>query len=195
MRLTLLLLVCVLTTAVLPSYLKASAASTSNINATVKISVCGNGDVEGGEDCDGENLNGKTCSSFGYKSGVLSCDVSCSFNAVSCSNDSSATSTSTSSPAVTGSPTNTITLAPTQTSIPVVENDLPTTIQQLLSVEGVNSITIETLPTILRDWVASWKVIRNTTTQLTEQRSICDVNKDNNCDLRDFSLIMYYTGK
>jgi hypothetical protein len=38
------------------------------------------------EDCDGTDLDGKTCQSFGYGSGTLSCDGSCQFDKSSCQN-------------------------------------------------------------------------------------------------------------
>lgn len=60
------------------------ASITSNVNATVKISVCGNGIVENGEDCENGNLQSRTCSSLGYSSGNLTCDISCSFDTSSC---------------------------------------------------------------------------------------------------------------
>lgn len=47
--------------------------------------VCGNGKVEGNEQCDGSDLGGKTCSSIGYAGGTLGCDASCKFNTISCS--------------------------------------------------------------------------------------------------------------
>jgi hypothetical protein len=36
-------------------------------------SLCGNGDVDEGEQCDGENLGGNTCESLGYTGGTLRC--------------------------------------------------------------------------------------------------------------------------
>lgn len=54
------------------------------INATVRISVCGNGTVENGEDCEGGNLQSKTCPNLGYTNGNLSCDISCSFDTSYC---------------------------------------------------------------------------------------------------------------
>ena len=35
--------------------------------------VCGNGAINAGEECDGNNLNQKTCSDFGYNRGTLRC--------------------------------------------------------------------------------------------------------------------------
>lgn len=47
--------------------------------------VCGNGIVETGEDCDGGDLAGATCSSLGFDSGTLACTSSCTFDTSSCS--------------------------------------------------------------------------------------------------------------
>jgi len=49
--------------------------------------MCGNGIVEGDEDCDGTNLNGKTCATVGtgYTGGVLKCNTStCKFDLSGC---------------------------------------------------------------------------------------------------------------
>ena len=45
---------------------------------------CGNGIVEGGELCDGLNLNGLTCTDFGYLYGTLSCTTACQFSFNAC---------------------------------------------------------------------------------------------------------------
>jgi len=45
---------------------------------------CGNGQIEGFEDCDGVNLKGKTCQSLGFLSGNLSCSLSCTFDISEC---------------------------------------------------------------------------------------------------------------
>ncbi len=59
-------------------------ASTADINATVKLSVCGNGIKEPGEDCDNADLDGKTCESLGFDGGTLACDIGCGFETASC---------------------------------------------------------------------------------------------------------------
>jgi hypothetical protein len=45
---------------------------------------CGDGIVNGVEDCDGTNLDGATCQSEGYDGGSLSCNTDCTFNTNSC---------------------------------------------------------------------------------------------------------------
>jgi len=47
--------------------------------------LCGNGAINPGEDCDGTNLNGKTCASTGHGTGTLSCGASCLFDYTQCS--------------------------------------------------------------------------------------------------------------
>lgn len=60
------------------------ASNSGIVTMTVKISVCGNGIIEGSEQCDGINLYGATCQSRGYASGSLSCAIDCSFDVFSC---------------------------------------------------------------------------------------------------------------
>lgn len=60
-------------------------ASAALINATTKLSICGDNIKEYGEDCDGSDLDGKSCQSFGHTQGALSCYASCDFNFSNCS--------------------------------------------------------------------------------------------------------------
>ena len=46
--------------------------------------VCGNGNQETGEECDGSDLGGQTCQGLGFDGGSLACDGSCSFDTSSC---------------------------------------------------------------------------------------------------------------
>lgn len=45
---------------------------------------CGNGEIEDQESCDGEDLDGKSCSDFGFVGGVLACDDICRFDTALC---------------------------------------------------------------------------------------------------------------
>lgn len=60
-------------------------ASAALINATIRLGICGNNIKENEEDCDGNDLDGKTCQSFGHTQGTLSCYASCDFNFSNCS--------------------------------------------------------------------------------------------------------------
>ncbi len=48
--------------------------------------VCGNGNIETGEQCDGSNLAGKTCAANGFAGGTLRCSSSCQFDESLCTN-------------------------------------------------------------------------------------------------------------
>jgi hypothetical protein len=101
----------------------AKAQTSSPINAAVKISVCGNGIIENGEDCEGANLNNKTCQSLGYSGGTLSCDISCSFVTTQCiaaTPTPTPTSVPTPTPTAIPNPTATPTQSPTQTPAPTI---------------------------------------------------------------------------
>jgi len=60
-----------------------SYATSVNISADVQ-GLCGNGNVDSGEQCDGSNLGGATCVSQGYTGGTLSCNSNCTFNTSAC---------------------------------------------------------------------------------------------------------------
>lgn len=46
---------------------------------------CGNGAIDGNEQCDGQNLNGFTCEALGNAGGTLQCDpVTCTFDTQLC---------------------------------------------------------------------------------------------------------------
>jgi len=47
-------------------------------------SICGNGAIETGEECDGPDLGGNDCVSLGFGAGQLSCDLSCLFDLSAC---------------------------------------------------------------------------------------------------------------
>jgi len=62
--------------------IKADTSATTSF--TVVISVCGNGIIEGSEQCDGNDLGGQSCETFGYVGGDLACKASCEYNLSGC---------------------------------------------------------------------------------------------------------------
>lgn len=46
--------------------------------------ICGDGVHDVGEECDGADLAGKTCQSFGWEAGALACNPDCTFFADAC---------------------------------------------------------------------------------------------------------------
>ncbi|MCA9681706.1 MAG: hypothetical protein KC457_05890 [Myxococcales bacterium] len=57
-------------------------------NNCMESPSCGNGNIDGNEQCDGGNLNGYTCADLGYSGGTLACDpVTCTYDASGCVTD------------------------------------------------------------------------------------------------------------
>lgn len=63
---------------------KGNWGSTASVAVNVQANTCGNGNIDTGEQCDGANLNGQTCSSQGFTGGALGCTSTCTFDTSSC---------------------------------------------------------------------------------------------------------------
>jgi hypothetical protein len=72
---------------ILVAWQPSSVLAISNviIDATAKISVCGNGVKEGNEQCDGGDLNSVSCLDLGYDAGTINCSIACDFDTTLCS--------------------------------------------------------------------------------------------------------------
>src|SRR5690606_12862474 len=46
--------------------------------------VCGDGVAQGNEECDGTDVRGQKCESFGFDTGLLSCNADCTFDTSGC---------------------------------------------------------------------------------------------------------------
>jgi hypothetical protein len=55
----------------------------------MRVAKCGNGIIEGDEQCDKYNLGGATCLSLGEGNGKLMCDSDCAFDTKLCEGDTS----------------------------------------------------------------------------------------------------------
>ncbi|HEY3446019.1 MAG TPA: hypothetical protein VGK67_06610 [Myxococcales bacterium] len=64
--------------------LACKADCTFNTSACTTAAPCGNGTIDGTEQCDGANLNGKTCLTQGFTGGTLGCKADCTFNTAQC---------------------------------------------------------------------------------------------------------------
>lgn len=63
----------------------ASRAEAITIEVTATVPGCGDGVIGVGEQCDGANLGGSSCTSLGFSSGTLSCSSVCTFSTSQCS--------------------------------------------------------------------------------------------------------------
>lgn len=79
--------------------------------------TCGNNIKEAGEACDGTDLNGASCSNFGFSNGTLACYGNCTYNLSACFNPNPPTPTPTNIPTSIPGPISTtvpgITISPT----------------------------------------------------------------------------------
>ncbi len=191
--------------------------TTESVTATIKISVCGNGIAEGGEDCDNTDLGGETCITLGYTNGTLSCDIACDFNTSGCSSipDSTA-STETSTSEQTTTPTS-VTPATSDTSvvtsivIPVVTSSIthiPPTIPSVsiippslkfFDLDESGRIEATEVFTAVKSWVDEWRdvlieEIAIARGEIFEKKEVkkCDVNDDDKCNLTDLSILLFY---
>jgi hypothetical protein len=202
----------------MPSFKFVWAEITDLINATVKISICGNGIIEGGEDCEGEDLGGATCESLGYGPGTLSCDIACTFDTSGCS--PAPTSTPTPTPTLTPTPTPTPTSTPTPTAVagaaeapaatstpapPATSTPTPTVtpvptpaipaVVAIFDADRSGRIEITEVFEAVKGWVEEWrKALLAEVTASSEIRK-CDLNRDKTCNLVDLSILLYYIGR
>jgi len=61
-----------------------AAASALSCATGTEGPVCGNGIIERGEECDREDIAGRTCTDLGFGRGVVTCGSFCTFSTVAC---------------------------------------------------------------------------------------------------------------
>ncbi len=71
-----------------PSDVGADTAGTSSTPAVPSVSeeVCGDGLIQGDEECDGDDFGGVTCIDLGFNTGEVLCTPGCFVDDVNCSN-------------------------------------------------------------------------------------------------------------
>ena len=57
---------------------------TASVSSTAAGPTCGNGQADGGEECDGSDLGGQSCVGLGFVGGALSCTGGCTFDTDGC---------------------------------------------------------------------------------------------------------------
>jgi hypothetical protein len=172
----------------------AYGATNYDVNATVRISICGNGVIEGGEDCEGINLNAKTCQDFKSQGGALSCDISCSFNASQCSN-AKQVEVQAQTYIKEQMPFLNSTIIPTITPVKTRNHTQQTTFFRSILPPKVNifdidkdgHITTSELPDILKMWTSFWKN--------NSKNKECDLTGNGTCEIKDLSVLLYYVNR
>ena len=166
-------------------FLNSVNAQTENVSIFVKLSVCGDGVVEGSEDCEGLDLNGASCENLGFLEGELSCDPSCSFNTAHCV------------PIPEPEPEEPILdideeiekiidFLYSQELIDKEQKEDPTKAQFLKIFDSNNDgiLTSNEIPSIVITWLNAWTK--------SNESPVCDLNNDSICNIYDFSILLYY---
>jgi len=175
----------------------AADEASESVDATVKISVCGNNMKEGGEDCDKDDLDNQTCVSIGYGEGTLGCDIGCGFDISECGPAPTATptpmATATPTPTPTTAaatatsapgPTSTPAPAPTATPTPIVVTlveivPLPEKVATF-DIDGDGQIAVQEVAEAVQLWVEEWrKEIKKVKVEITfpEEKKVVEREK------------------
>lgn len=184
---------------IMPEVALAQTNSTS-VGATIKLSVCGDGVVEGLEDCEGADLSGQTCQSLYYGPGVLSCDISCDFNTIECA-EPSPTPIPTSVSVVAQSSSQSTTSVFNSGNSPAETNSNNITFLDRNSFFVINNNILNydydgdglILKKDLRLVVGSW--VENSFKNENPQLDRCDFDDSRECNMIDFSILMYYVDR
>jgi len=65
-------------------FLQPLFAVTEDVTVSGAVPGCGDGVIQIGEECDGSNVNGQSCTGKGFFSGALSCNSNCTLNTSAC---------------------------------------------------------------------------------------------------------------
>jgi hypothetical protein len=161
-------------------------SSINIVDVSLKLSLCGDGLVQGSEDCEqGSNIT-KTCLDYGYQEGTLTCDYSCSYDYSNCKyipKVEDVTEPEIGIPTVQPIPQ---TVTPTRE----IFNNLPLLLR-LFDFNRDGIIDFTEFTNILYSWVEKWSTFRQVEDK-EDVKGACDVNADNECNVIDFSIILYY---
>jgi len=199
-RSKILIITASLITALNLSTAKSVKAQGAEVDATVRIPICGDGVAEYPEECDGTDLANQTCTTFGYTKGTLTCTSGCLVDTSECilvqteepETDSSDDDGSDSSDDDDDDSDSTTTSNETDTTIQTSEIVTVTRILRLprkvanFDTNNDNRINLSEINTALLKWANSWR------TEKTQVEKDCDINEDNICNVTDFSILLYH---
>lgn len=155
----------------------------TTVDVSLKLSLCGDGVVEGSEDCEMNQNISKSCIDYGYQEGILTCDYSCSYDYSNCKY------VKYEEPKV--EPTKPID-EKKETIIEKVISYLPILIRTF-DLDRDGKITQPEFKTLIVEWVSNWKIFRKSDDDVKQEvKGTCDVNGDKVCNILDFSIILYH---
>ncbi|HBB64998.1 MAG: hypothetical protein UR34_C0019G0008 [candidate division WS6 bacterium GW2011_GWC1_33_20] len=150
---------------------------------TVRVNICGDNITDGPEQCDRNDLGNKTCADFGFEQGNLSCGFTCEWDISNCGNVQQRNGNL-------GQEENGDKDIDVGILRPLIKN-LPSAIQFLKLFDNNTNGIIESseLPVVMLSWVNAWKY---SYTGEGDKIELCDFNKDDTCNIEDFSIVLYY---
>jgi len=168
--------------------LVSSYAQVDGLTATVKVSLCGDNIAEGPEHCDGTDTPNNTCVFWGYDGGEILCDPSCHYDFSNCYNNPEEEED------IEDIEEDIILLDPIYQYIifPTDEDDERTSFLKSFDTNNNGLIEADEIPLIVVNWVNAWTYEFNDDfTRNKNVLKICDLNEDQQCDVKDFSMLMF----
>lgn len=179
------------------------------VSGSVRVNICGDYIADGPEHCDRNDLRGQTCKTLGFDQGVLKCNLVCEFDMSACAYTPIPPEEE--SEEVDGDIEETEQIeefnieerrsqaleefirryVPRATIESPSQTQLPSAVQflRLFDTNNDGIISSSELPIVILNWVNAWKYGQGMGTDI---RVSCDLNHDNICDLKDFSILMSY---
>ncbi|MBI2356953.1 hypothetical protein HYV12_02810 [Candidatus Dojkabacteria bacterium] len=167
------------------------AATEVGIDSNVKLSLCGDGIVEGSEDCEPQYQEIFQCSDIGSYTGTTTCDIACEYDMLTC-----------------------VPVIPLEPPTPPEEgnNETPPVvsvnpflpvqnpalrlpiIMRLFDLDRDGLIVNDEFVNFIKTWVRVWnEYIYERIDNSDSSYSLCDINNDNRCNLVDLSISLYYS--
>lgn len=160
----------------------------SGVDATVEISVCGDGAVEGPEECELTFPINQSCKDIGYDVGTLTCDASCSYIKTSCAYLP---------PKPILPPYPNIYDVPNAIIEPNIDIPVLPTFLTLYDVDSDGKLNKVEYCNGLSYWLKKWRIrildekSERDIDMIKLAKDTCDLNFDGNCDLIDLSIFLY----
>lgn len=160
----------------------------SGVDATVDISVCGDGVVEGPEDCEPYVFITDSCSDVGFDTGELTCDASCSYVTSSCRYLP---------------PKPILPPYPKIYEVPNVIIERNPSVQALpffltlYDIDSNGKLNNKEYCDGLSYWLKKWRIrildesSERDINDIRLSKDTCDLNYDQNCDLKDLSIFLF----
>jgi hypothetical protein len=185
-------------------HLPLNANVSSPITGSIRLSVCGDGIVEGNEQCEPEYEEIFQCSDIGSYTGETTCDISCEFDMFNCTPVIPPVEEP-EEPTDPGAGGGDETVVPPTNVVPpstieVIIEDITTYIKHLLIPEVYRQfdlnkdgvLTAEEFNLAIRTWVEGWRYF-NINFPVVSGKDSCDLNGDRICNVVDLSILLYYS--